>query len=1111
MARTHIEQLEPRALLAGDRTFIEMPLWETFGHADKITVVGDFDNDGFDDFVVHAAKRDPSLDNAWYRLNRETNRLEFAGLIPSRDSGTVISPLAAADIDSDGDLDLVMEVTLIAIDAHPRFEWLENTDGRGTFSGLHTIVYRPGTVAYIRLSDLDDDGDVDASYYGGYSTGSYENGWAENRGGVFTYRLIMDNVVDDDRHLYDPDGDGVRRVAKAVSAVDGVYTVDLDGDTDLDLISSLRNSGAAWWENQDGQAHFVPREFSGFSSQKLRIRPDDVDQDGDIDLWFQSSTTLQWMENNGRGEFTARSFPTSLVGTLSLADVDGDGRSELVGLDPATNEFVWYDYDPATEAVAVHPGGAPGREVSQSIVDMNRDGVSDIVGLFGWYEQTATRDGFVPRRYPKELRPDVVVPADVDRDGAIDLISLTNSGSVVRPVVTLRWSRVTNEGVVATHGIDEVVRDRNHFFSEHPELRGEDLDNDGDLDLLVLVNATVRWWENTDGLAQFVSRGRFANVPNVTSLRRFADLDGDHDWDILWEYNSVLYWQERTATGAYRPHPIMNAFNRGDLGPTAVADLDGDGDLDVISSRGKIVAWHENLDGRGSFVSEGREIGRVETISVVATGDFNADGDLDVIVGDLRNRETFFHDLPPDPDIDYHVYDNQNGRGDFVPTEPVIRRRGELVLAADVDGDGLADLVESPRSIPGIIIHRNTTPVVRPLGDVNQDGVADMFDIDELCKAIGKMLNQPRFDMNGDSRTDLEDHRYLVEEVLRILPGDANADGDFDASDLVRAFSQGAYENAVGTSRWEGGDWNCDGRFTSSDLVQAFQTSRYEAESRDAFVLVASQLTNQILRFNGVTGRYVGEFARTNGPFDMVVGPDGDLFVSGPGSPTTINRFRPDGTLRASVSLTATLDVPTLALAQNGDLLALLFYGRRIERFSTAGGGLKSRGQFVGLGDVIPDTLTIGPDGDIYVGIRSPAEIWRYDGETGVLRGVFAALGTIGAGAVDDPPRSPQGMAFGPNGDLYVGVDNWTNGEIRRFHGTTGEMVDIFVRDIPYDYGSLEPVFTDDGYLLVAVANFEDNIYRYDAKTGSLIDVLIGDDRGGMQNASSIVYLPAEG
>jgi hypothetical protein len=70
---------------------------------------------------------------------------------------------------------------------------------------------------------------------------------------------------------------------------------------------------------------------------------------------------------------------------------------------------------------------------------------------------------------------------------------------------------------------------------------------------------------------------------------------------------------------------------------------------------------------------------------------------------------------------------------------------------------------------------------------------------------------------------------YYSEERMWKL-GDANHDGRFDSSDLVKVFQAGEYEDSTNNnSVWEEGDFNRDGDFNSTDIVEAMQGGNYEA------------------------------------------------------------------------------------------------------------------------------------------------------------------------------------------------------------------------------------------------------------------------------------------
>jgi chitodextrinase len=69
---------------------------------------------------------------------------------------------------------------------------------------------------------------------------------------------------------------------------------------------------------------------------------------------------------------------------------------------------------------------------------------------------------------------------------------------------------------------------------------------------------------------------------------------------------------------------------------------------------------------------------------------------------------------------------------------------------------------------------------------------------------------------------------YRFARTSPAAAGDANQDGVFNSSDLVRVFQTGKYETSM-PALWSEGDWNGDGYFTTSDLVFAFQRGGYSA------------------------------------------------------------------------------------------------------------------------------------------------------------------------------------------------------------------------------------------------------------------------------------------
>lgn len=106
-------------------------------------------------------------------------------------------------------------------------------------------------------------------------------------------------------------------------------------------------------------------------------------------------------------------------------------------------------------------------------------------------------------------------------------------------------------------------------------------------------------------------------------------------------------------------------------------------------------------------------------------------------------------------------------------------------------------------------------PVAFPTGDVNGDGTTDVDDLDELAAAIRSMSEERRFDVNADGRVDMEDHRFLTEDVLQTRAGDANIDRVVDFSDFLTLSSRFGRADAG----WSDGDFNADGEVGFADFL----------------------------------------------------------------------------------------------------------------------------------------------------------------------------------------------------------------------------------------------------------------------------------------------------
>lgn len=126
--------------------------------------------------------------------------------------------------------------------------------------------------------------------------------------------------------------------------------------------------------------------------------------------------------------------------------------------------------------------------------------------------------------------------------------------------------------------------------------------------------------------------------------------------------------------------------------------------------------------------------------------------------------------------------------------------------------------------------------------------------------------------------------------------------------------------------------------------------------------------------------------------------------------------------------------------------------------------------------------------GDLLVSSRFSNNVLRYNAQTGAFVGVFAS----GSGLAN-----PNGIAFGPNGNLFVGLGDLPR--ILEFDGTSGAFVGEFVG--PSTPGGLTNcraiAFGPDGNLYVnSAANHR--VLKYDGNTGGFLGIAaIGEGING--------------
>ena len=228
----------------------------------------DLDEDGDQDVLSASDNR-----IAWYENDGQGNFEEQ--VITTQVDGA--REVYAADLDGDGDMD-----ALSASFFDGQVAWYEN-DGQGNFGEQRIFGFAEGTTG-VYAADLDGDGDQD----------------------VLSCSNIEGAVV-----WYENDGEGnferEQYITLQAVGAENVYAADLDRDGDLDVVLASSNyrfysqGNITWYENK-GNGNFGEQQFIVRTTSAQSVYTADLDGDGDQDVLaassYYSDGVITWYENS---------------------------------------------------------------------------------------------------------------------------------------------------------------------------------------------------------------------------------------------------------------------------------------------------------------------------------------------------------------------------------------------------------------------------------------------------------------------------------------------------------------------------------------------------------------------------------------------------------------------------------------------------------------------------------------------------------------------------------------------------------------------------------------------------------------------------------------------
>lgn len=471
----------------------------------------------------------------------------------------------------------------------------------------------------------------------------------------------------------------------------------------------------------------------------------DVDGDGRIDLLAgtPASSSLTILTGRGDGSFVsgALQLPAAFGDEVSVADVNGDGRPDLA-VTMSINSTLWTSVLLADGNSFREAARYPGFRAPVRFADLDRDGHVDLASPVGGVLAIADGNGdgtfaaatglSLPGTTPDRAQNHAIEVADFNRDGHLDLAASN-------------W-QAQSISVFLGNG-DGTFQQRSDYAGVGAELAVARVNDDAAPDLIMTMTTGF-------GVALNRGDGTFAEVVAYPEATRIfpqdiatADLNDDGFADVVLASttgteHSVVTWLS-SRNGSFAAGPAF-PFAPSSFGyPTALEarDFDGDGRPDVALGTQSSAESVWTLKGAddATLTSLGRA--RAGAVVRMAAGDLNRDRALDLVTANNSRVTSLLGDGAGGFSTQFSVAGSFYARTvtvadtnfDAQPDVLIGDSSLQAVTVLTGDGTGALEAAGSFASIRGL----NSVAA----GDFNGDRKIDFAVASNLDNAIAIVLN----------------------------------------------------------------------------------------------------------------------------------------------------------------------------------------------------------------------------------------------------------------------------------------------------------------------------------------------------------------------------------